>query len=62
MHEVFSDDGRHQRHVFSIYARDIMLTNAGGIAGIDVFDAAGVRSFVWNGRRFVAKAKSGRER
>ncbi len=58
LHEVFVDDGKRQRHVFSVYARDIKLTNDGGIAGIEVFDDGGVRWFVWNGRRFVAKGKS----
>jgi hypothetical protein len=58
LHEVFADDGRRQRQVFSVYARDIKLTNAGGIAGIEVIDDAGVRSFAWNGRRFVAKTRS----
>jgi|LNFM01.1.fsa_nt_gb hypothetical protein len=43
LHEIFADDGRRQRHVFSIYARDIKLTNEGGIAGLEVFDHAGVR-------------------
>jgi len=62
LHEVFADDGRRQRHVFSIYARDIKLTNEGGIAGIEVFDHASVRLFVWNGRRFALKGKSRKER
>lgn len=62
LHEVFVDDGRRQRQVFSVYARDINLTNAGGIAGIEVIDDAGVRLFVWNGGRFVAKGKSRRGR
>ncbi|MCK1616436.1 hypothetical protein IVA96_07150 [Bradyrhizobium sp. 159] len=51
LHEVFVDDGRHQRLVFSVYACDMKLTNEGGTAGIQVGDAAGVRSFAWNGRR-----------
>ena len=62
LHEVFVDNGRRQHHVFSIYARDIKLTNEGGIAGIEVFDDAGVRLFIWNGRRFVAKGRSRMER
>jgi hypothetical protein len=62
LHEVFSDDGRRQRHVFSIYARDIKLTNEGGIAGIEISDHAGVRLLVWNSRRFVSKARSRKER
>lgn len=62
LHEVFVDDGRRQRHVFSVYARDIKLTNEGGVAGIEVFEDAGVRRFVWNGGRFVAQRKSRRER
>jgi hypothetical protein len=62
LHEVFVDDGRRQRHVFSVYARDIKLTNEGGVAGIEVFDDAGVRQLVWNGSRFVAKRKLRKER
>ena len=62
LHEVFADDGRRQRQVFRVYARDIKLTNEGGIAGIEVIVDAGVRSFVWNGRRFVAKGTSRKER
>lgn len=62
LHEVFADDGRRQRHVFSIYARDVKLRNEGGIAGIEVISDAGVRSFVWNGRRFVAEGKSRKDR
>jgi len=58
LHEVFVDDGRRQRQVFSVYAREITLTNAGGIAGIEVTDDAGVRLFVWNGGRFVGKGTS----
>lgn len=61
LHEVFADDGRRQRQVFSIYVRDIKLTNERGVAGIEVFDDAGVRLFIWNGRRFV-KGKSRKER
>ena len=62
LHEVFVDDGSRQRHVFSVYARDIKLTNDGRIAGIEVFDDGGVRWFVWNGRGFVAKGKSRKQR
>lgn len=62
LHEVFVDDGRRQRQVFSIYARDIKLTNEGGIAGIEVFDDAGARSYMWNGRHFLAKRNSGKGR
>ena len=53
LHEVFVEDRRRQRLVFAIYARDVRLPNEGGIAGIDVVDAGGVRAFVWNGRRFA---------
>ncbi|WP_247465300.1 hypothetical protein [Bradyrhizobium sp. 137] len=53
LHEVFADDGRRQWLVFSVYARDMKLTKEGGTAGIEVVDAAGVRSFAWNGRRFA---------
>jgi hypothetical protein len=53
LHEVFVDDGRRQRLVFSIFARDMKLTNNGDVAGIEVFETGGVRSFVWNSRRFL---------
>lgn len=53
LHEVFADDGRRQRHVFSVFAHDIRLTNEGGVAGVEVFDDVGVRRLRWNGRRFV---------
>lgn len=62
LHEVLVDDGRRQRRVFGIYARDIKLTNEGGIAGIEVFDDVGTRSYMWNGRHFVAKRSSGKGR
>lgn len=58
LHEVFLDNGGRQRQVFSIYARDIKLTNDGGTAGIEVVTDAGVRRYAWNGRRFVANGKS----
>jgi len=54
LHEVFLDNGKRQRLVFSIYARDVRLTNYGGVAGIEVVQDAGKRSFRWNGQRFVA--------
>ena len=62
LHEVFADDGRHQQQVFSVYARDLKLTNEGGIAGIEVMDDTVIRLFAWNGRRFVAKTQSRKER
>lgn len=55
LHEVFANDGRRQRQVFRIYARDIRLTNEAGVGGIEVYDDGGIRSFVWDGRGFVAK-------
>ena len=53
LHEVFLDQGRRQYQVFSIYARDITLTNEGGVAGIEVVTDAGMRRLTWNGRRFI---------
>lgn len=61
LHEVFIDDGRRQRHVFSVYARDITLTNHGGAAGVTVIMDDGTRSLIWNGRSFVP-GKSTRKR
>ena len=62
LHEVFLDDGRRQRQVFSIYARDIRLTKDGGRAGIEVVTDAGIRRYAWDGRRFVANDKSNEAR
>lgn len=52
---VESSSGR-QRLVFSVYTREIELTNAGGVAGIDVISDTGRKSYRWNGSRFVAAA------
>lgn len=60
LHEVFTDDGRRQRPVFGVFARDITLTNDGGVAGILVRNDGGVRELVWNGYRFVEKKNMAR--
>lgn len=62
LHEVFMDDGRRQRLVFGIYARDLKLTNDGGVAGIEVVEAGGIRTFLWNGRRFAPLGHAGSRR
>lgn len=62
LHEVFADDGKHQRLVFSIYAHDVRLTNEGGVAGLELFDAGGVSTLTWNGHRFVPSKKPRKER
>lgn len=62
LHEVFVDDGRRQRIVFGVYARDLKLTNDGGVAGIEVVEAGGIRTFLWNGRRFAPLGHAGRRR
>ena len=36
LHEVFLEDSKRQQLVFSIYARDVKLTNEGGVAGLEV--------------------------
>lgn len=52
-HEVFVDNGRHQRLVFSVYTRELKLTSDGGIAEIEIINGGGARTFLWNGRRFA---------
>lgn len=62
LHEVFVDDGRRQRLIFGVYARDLKLTNDGGIAGIEVVETAGIKAFQWNGRRFAPLGHAGSRR
>lgn len=62
LHEVFVSDGNRQRLVFSSFARDIKLTNDGGIAGLEVIHDGAGQAFVWNGRRFVPAQKRQRDR
>lgn len=52
LHEVFLDTGGRRVRVFAANAKEITMTNAAGVAGLEMF-RAGIRTlFCWNGRSF----------
>lgn len=53
LHEVYLDTGGRHRLVFSARARELRLTNDGGVAGIEVSHGVSKKLFRWSGRRFV---------
>lgn len=53
LHEVYLESGGRHRLVFSARARDVRLTNDGGVVGIEVSHGASKKSFRWNGRSFA---------
>lgn len=53
LHEIYAGRGVAYRRVFSIYAEDVRLTNAGGVAGLEVKRGGATQSYRWNGSAFA---------
>lgn len=53
LHEIYLESGGRSRLVFSTYARELRMTNHGGIAGLEVLGNSVRRMLRWNGRSFV---------
>jgi len=53
LHEVYAGRGTAYRRVFSVYAEDVQLTNAGGVVGLEVRRGGTGQHFRWNGSGFA---------
>ena len=53
LHEVYAGKGAGYRRVFSVYAEDVRLTTAGGIAGLEVRQGGATQLYQWNGSAFA---------
>jgi hypothetical protein len=53
LHEIYLESRGRHRLVFSARAREVRLTNDGGIAGIVVTQGSSRKLFRWNGRSFA---------
>jgi hypothetical protein len=62
LHEVYLESRGHQRLVFSAYARDLKMTDTGGVAGVEVNHGTSNQFFRWNGTRFVPESATSRSR
>ena len=62
LHEVYLEAGGRHRLVFSARARDVRLSNDGGVAGIEVNYGASNQFFRWDRTRFVPAAAMSRPR
>jgi hypothetical protein len=52
LHEVFLETGGRHVRVFAAHAEEITMTNAGGVAGLEMLHGATRILFQWNGRGF----------
>lgn len=59
LHEVYLELRGRQRLVFSAHALDLKMTDAGGVAGIEVVANASRRFLRWDGHRFVPVGRLG---
>lgn len=59
VHEVFVETQGRQTRVLELRADEIKMTNAGGIAGLEV-TRGGIKTWLkWNGRQFVNTNRNG---
>lgn len=52
LHEVFLETGGRHIRVFAAHAEEITMTNAGGVAGLEMLHGGRRTLFQWNGGRF----------
>lgn len=62
LHEVYLKSGGRYRLVLSARARDVKLTNEGGVAGLEVNYGVSNQLFRWDRTRFVPAAAASRPR
>jgi len=53
LHEIYAESRGRYRIVFSRKALDVRMTNAGGIAGLEVSQPNTKETYRWNGRGFT---------
>lgn len=53
LHEIYAESHGRYRIVFSRKALDVRMTNAGGIAGLEVSQSGTKETYRWNGRGFT---------
>jgi hypothetical protein len=53
LHEIYAESRGRYRIVFSRKALDVRMTNAGGIAGLEVSQLDTSETYRWNGRGFT---------
>jgi hypothetical protein len=62
LHEAYVESGGRHRLVFRARARDVRLTNEGGVAGLEVNYGVSNQFFRWDRTRFVPAAAASRPR